>query len=325
MPEQPSDQSVQSVCVYWYSQTGQLREALSALVSPLERAGLRVDWHEIEPRVAYPFPWSPRAFFGLFPDASDPTATVDLAAPPQPPGHTSGLIIVGFQVWYLAPSLPIRALLNSGLFQGRDVVGVTACRNMWYSAALKVRERLVGGGARYLGTVAAVDDAPTAVTFVTTLRWLLRGRKDAFWGLPAAGVGQREHERLTLVGERLASELTAGPGPVPEDWTERVNRALTAAPAVPFDAWTAAADLFASSAFRLSGRLIRGRRTVIGRHLALGAFVVGLGCGIVLFLPALAVLNLVVPSWLRSRVMTRMEPVLARKTQTTIRPDPLAG
>lgn len=304
MPEQPPGRSV---CVYWYSQTGQLREALVALVRPLERAGVRVEWHEVKPRAAFPFPWPIRAFFGLFPAASDPKAMVDLAAPPPSPRPNSALVIVGFQVWYLAPSLTIRALLNSGRFRGCEVLGVTACRNMWYSAALDIRDRLVNGGARYLGTVAAVDGASPAVTFVTTLRWLLLGRKDAFLGLPPAGVGPREHQRLARVGERLAIELTASET---EGWSDPVTRALRAVPAAPIDPRTAAADLVASRAFRLAGRLIRSRDTAIARRVGLGAFVAALGCGIVLFLPALALLNLLVPSWLRSKIMTRMEPAL---------------
>ena len=49
------------------------------------------------------------------------------------------LVILAYQVWYLAPSGPITAFLKSEagrrLLHGRPVVTVIACRNMWLHRA----------------------------------------------------------------------------------------------------------------------------------------------------------------------------------------------
>lgn len=197
-----------SVTVYAYSQTGQLREALAALLTPLEKAGSHVTWVTITPDHPFPFPWPVRRFFGIFPEAVDPAYVTRVSLDPAEPA-AADLVVVGFQVWYLAPSIPVRSLLASRSFAGQDVLGVVACRNMWYSAALDVRRRLVASGARYLGTVAAIDAAPPAVTFVTTLAWLLRGRRAPIWRLPSAGVSESELARLADLGAALAARLAA--------------------------------------------------------------------------------------------------------------------
>ena len=68
--------------VYLYTQTGQLREVAEAFTAPLEADGWRIRWVDVQPRVAFPFPWSIRQFFGVFPRAVDPDALVQLAEPP---------------------------------------------------------------------------------------------------------------------------------------------------------------------------------------------------------------------------------------------------
>ena len=49
-------------------------------------------------------------------------------------------MILAYQVWYLAPSLPIRSLLRAHpeAVRNREVLTLIACRNMWYSAAIEV-------------------------------------------------------------------------------------------------------------------------------------------------------------------------------------------
>ncbi|MEV5320907.1 hypothetical protein AB0K92_25210 [Streptomyces sp. NPDC052687] len=201
------------VTVYWYSQTGQLLEAVSAVTDPLEKAGWDIRKVEIRPRQAFPFPWPLRRFFGVFPASVDPDGAPEITArPPVAEDDDADLVVFAFPVWYLAPALPMRALIRDRpkAFDGRAVVGLVACRNMWYSAAIEVRRLIQAAGGRYLGTISAVDTASAGITFVTTLRWLLAGKREASWGFPRAGVGTDELDRLALLGERIA-ELAPPP------------------------------------------------------------------------------------------------------------------
>jgi hypothetical protein len=206
------------VRVYWYSQTGQLLESVCAVTDPLEKAGWDVRKVEIRPREPFAFPWPLRRFFGVFPACVDPDGAPEITVrPPVAEDDDADLVVFAFPVWYLAPALPMRALIDAEpqAFEGRAVIGLVACRNMWYSAALEVQRLLGAAGGRYVGTIAAVDTASAAVTFVTQLRWLLAGRREASWGFSRAGVGNDELDRLALLGERLAQLAPAQGEPAP--------------------------------------------------------------------------------------------------------------
>ena len=68
---------------WWYchTQTGQLREVTDALTAPLVENGW-IRTVDVQPRVAFPFPWPIRRFFGVFPASVDPDALVELADSP---------------------------------------------------------------------------------------------------------------------------------------------------------------------------------------------------------------------------------------------------
>ena len=225
--------------MYLYSQTGQLREVADALTAPLVARGWDIRWVDVQPRVAFPFPWPIRRFFGVFPAAVDPEALVELV---EPAGgfdtEPEELVILAYQVWYLAPSLPIRSLLKAHpeAVRNRRVVSLIACRNMWYSAAIEVSGLLRSAGARRVDVVAATDTRRQATTLVTTLRWLLTGRREPFLWFGRAGVGDAELARVAGVGRCIAES-----GQCPQ----------VAAPIVPT---LAAADLLAGTVFREVGR-----------------------------------------------------------------------
>ncbi len=262
--------------VYLYSQTGQLREVAEALTAPLVARGWDIRLVDVQPRVGFPFPWPIRRFFGVFPAAVDPEALVELA---EPAGgfetEPEELAILAYQVWYLAPSLPIRSLLKAHpeAFRNRRVVSLIACRNMWYSAAIEVSGLLRSAGARRVDVVAATDTRRQSTTLVTTLRWLLTGRREPFLWFGRAGVGDAELARVAGVGGCIAES-----GQCPQ----------VAAPIVPT---LAAADLLAGKVFRRWGATVRsaGRFGVVAQAAGLAIFVVGLGIGIAAGLPLIAI------------------------------------
>ena len=268
----PAEQLHRRAVVYLYSQTGQLREVADALTAPLVARGWDIRWVDVEPRVAFPFPWPIRRFFGVFPQAVDPEALVELAEPAG--GFDTApeeLVILAYQVWYLAPSLPIRSLLKAHpeAVRNRTVVTAIACRNMWYSAAIEVSGLLRSAGARRVEVVAATDTRRQSTTFVTTLRWLLTGSREPFLWFGRAGVGDAELTRVAGVGRCIAES-----GRCPD----------VAAPIVPT---LAAADLLAGKVFRRWGATVRSARQfgAVAQAASLAMFALGLGIGIVVGLP----------------------------------------
>ena len=258
--------------VYLYSQTGQLREVADALTAPLVASGWDIRRVDVQPRVAFPFPWPIRRFFGVFPAAVDPEALVELV---EPAGgfdtDPEELVILAYQVWYLAPSLPIRSLLKTHpeAVRNRTVVTLIACRNMWYSAAIEMSGLLRSAGARRVEVVAATDTRRQSTTLVTTLRWLLTGRREPFLWFGRAGIGEAELARVADVGRSIAE-------------SERCPK--LAAPIVPT---LAAADLLAATVFRRWGAAVRSawRFGAVAQAATLATFVLGLGIGIVVGMP----------------------------------------
>jgi len=273
----PAEQDPTRAVVYLYTQTGQMREVADALTAPLVARGWDIRWVEVQPRVAFPFPWPIPRFFGVFPAAVDPDAFVDLVEPAGGFGTaTDELVILACQVWFLAPSLPIRSLLKAHpeAFRHRQVVSLIACRNMWYSAAIEMHGLLRSADAESVGVVATTDTQPQATSLVTTLRWLLTGRREPFLWFARAGVGAAELARIADVGRRIAE---SGQCPDGED----------AAPIVPT---LAAADLIAGKVFRRWGATVRSaqRFGAVAQAGSLAIFVVSLGIAIAVGLPLVA-------------------------------------
>lgn len=201
-----------------YSQTGQLDRIVKSVLAPLARAdGVEVVHHRIEPVEDYPFPWPFMAFLDAFPESIhlDPPAVRPAAFDPD--SHFD-LIILSWQVWFLAPSLPVTGFLHSPdarVLRGRRVI---SCRNMWTVAYLTLRQELDRLGAKLVDNVVLTDDAPLWATFITTPWWLLTGNRDPFPGrLPRAGVNETDIARAARFGHALVEALPRvradAPGP----------------------------------------------------------------------------------------------------------------
>src|SRR5687767_65147 len=101
------------ILVVHYSQTGQATRAAKSMMAPVEaHPDFEVAWHEIEPITPYPFPWDFWTFFDTFPESVylDPPTLKPASFDPD---ARYDLIVLAYQVWFLAPSLPITAFLKS--------------------------------------------------------------------------------------------------------------------------------------------------------------------------------------------------------------------
>ena len=294
------------ILVLHYSQTGQLSRGLRSMMAPLEsRADVEVVWQELVPRTPYPFPWPFLRFFDTFPEC------VYMDAPPNEPVEFDpdsrfDLIVLGYQVWFLAPSLPVTAFLRSPaarVLRGRPVITFIACRNMWLSAQDKVRQRLQALGARLMDNVVLVDQGPPWATFITTPLWVLTGKKDPLPGwLPPAGVSEADLRGAARFGRALADGLSLLQ-------SEPIRPLLSGLQAVKVNPGYIAGERIAHRSFRVWGRWLRalGKPGNPARRAVLILYIVFLAMMILTVMP----LGILVRATLR--------PVLRRRLDAEVR------
>jgi len=204
---------MKKILVIYYSQTGQLKRILDSLLRPLAgNPAFSVECLELEPAAAYPFPWTRNAFLEVFPESvlEKPIRLKPWAA--EHPGEYD-LVILAFQPWYLSPSLPVTAFLQSPaaerIIRGADVLTVIGARNMWVKSFERVKERLENLGGRLRGNIVLVDRAPNLVSVVTICYWMFTGKKDRCLGFfPPPGVSDADIAAAGKFGEAIGSALT---------------------------------------------------------------------------------------------------------------------
>ncbi|MHB1544782.1 MAG: dialkylresorcinol condensing enzyme [Gammaproteobacteria bacterium] len=201
------------VLVVHYSQSGQLSDVLRHFVAPLADSDcIELRQVFLRPKIDYPFPWPFLRFFDTFPEA------VYLDPPELEPLDLDGndrfdLIILGYQVWFLSPSLPTAAFLQSplahSLLRDTPVITVIACRDMWLLAQEQTKKLLAACGAYLVGNVALVDEAGSIGSFLATPIWMMTGKKGPRLGglIPRAGVKQEQILDCKRFGERIESML----------------------------------------------------------------------------------------------------------------------
>jgi len=203
---------MKKVLVISYSQAGQTQRALGDFLRGFEK-NIAVDRVDIEPREAFPFPWKMSAFFRVFPRAVRGLAPE--IAPLSVRWDDYDLVILGWQVWFLSPSLPIQGFLQSpyatGL-KGKKVVSLVTCRNLWHSASRTVGAALRALGSDPVGQITVAETSPIWASFVTTPRWMLTGKKGAFAFFPEAGIAREEFAPLEGRGERLGQSWVSSQG-----------------------------------------------------------------------------------------------------------------
>ena len=246
--------AVKRVLVLAYSQTGQLADIIRRIIEPLQSdPGISVHVETLRPVVPYPFPWPIFRFLDAFPESAH------MVPPELQPLTLTGeedfdLVILPYQVWFLAPSLPITAFLKhpaaARVLKGKPVVTVIACRNMWLLAHEKMKTMLAACGARLLDNIVLVDPGPTMATLVTTPLWMWFGKRDLVKWLPPAGVDQEAISATRRFGLALCDALmrNAERGEMPM---------LTGLAAVNSDPHLLFSEKAATRSFFVWGKLLR--------------------------------------------------------------------
>ena len=242
-------------------------------MGPLEgHPDFEVVWQEVRPREPFPFPWPFLRFFDTFPECvyfdPPPLEPVDF----DPDSHFD-LIVLAYQVWFLAPSLPITGFLQSNaarVLKGKPVITLIGCRNMWLQAQEHMKRMLSELGARLIDNVVLIDSGPVWASFLTTPLWLLTGRKDPLGDLfPPAGISDQDVAAAARFGRALIADF---------DQIERGAQRplLTGLGAVKVNAGYIAGEHVASRSFRIWGRALRalGKPGALARRALLVFYIV---------------------------------------------------
>lgn len=242
------------VLVIYYSQTGQLEKVLETMLSPLENdEAIELTMIKLQPSEIFEFPWSFFRFFDCFPETVylDPPKNLPLEIA-DPEGYD--LIILGYQPWFLSPSMPMSAFILSDqaktVLKDKPVMTVIGCRNMWIEAQKTMKDLIAACGGRLIDNVVLSDQSGPMESFITTPRWMLTGNKDPFMGLSAAGIDPDDIQQSRRFGEAIVQGIKADA----ECRDEPMLQGLGAACADPR---FIASEKIGKRSFRIWGKLIR--------------------------------------------------------------------
>jgi len=273
---------MKKVLVLYFSQSGQLQRILERLVDGLKtHAKVYCDCRKITAIKPYPYPWSFYRFFNVFPEA---VLLDGCAVEPLDLEEEYDLIILGYTIWFLSPSLPVTGFLQTEqaarLFRDTPVVTVIGCRDMWLIGQEKMKVLLADLGARLLDNVALTDQGKSLYTFVTTPRWMLTGKKDSFWFFPRAGVANREIHAVDRFGRRLAEALE-------EDEEQGNGPLLSGLGAVNVNGKLIATERIAHRSFLIWSKLMKkaGPPDSIGRNAVITIYACFLLCLVLTVVP----------------------------------------
>ncbi len=288
-----------------YSQSGQLDRILDRICAPLETAGFDIIRVQIRPQEPAPFPWPLIQFFNSMPETvHDVPQPIELVADEEleTAFADTDLVILAYQVWFLAPSRPVTSFLQSEaahrLLSGRRVMTVIGCRNMWLMAQERMKGHLARLGARLVDNVAFTDPGHSGLTFFSTPIWVLTGQRGPWLrGLIArAGVPDEEIEGAARFGTRIAAELPLR-GPADD------RPLLTGLGAVTVHDRFLASERAGTRSFAIWGRffLFLGAPDAVLRKAGVVIFILFLLCLIVTVVPITTLVGALLGPFTKSR------------------------
>ncbi len=201
------------VLAIYFSQTGQLGEIIDNFTKPLTAAGIPVEKVSIKPANDYLFPWTGERFYNVMPDS---VLGVPVELAPFSLKETEyDLVILGYQSWFLSPSIPANSLLQNASFKNllknTPVITITGARNMWLNAFVGIKKLLKDAGANHVGNIALVDRHWNPVSYFTIFHWMLGGKKTKWLHVfPLPGVSDADITGTKKFGETILPYLANG-------------------------------------------------------------------------------------------------------------------
>lgn len=206
---------MKKVLVVYYTQSGQLNEAVRATLAPFENsADVSVHYENIKPVTPFPFPWRYMEFCEVFPETVT-GVTCELQPFSFNADENYDLIIIAYQSWFLSISIPINSFLKTveakKVMKNKPVVTIIACRSMWLKSQEKIKLHLKELKANLVGNITFVDRAPNLISIVTVLAFVLTGERGKFLGIfPKYGVSEDDLKEAPKFGEIVLKHLKTG-------------------------------------------------------------------------------------------------------------------
>jgi len=293
------------VLVIYYSQSGQLENVLTTMLQPLkDNNAVELTILSLHPSEEFAFPWSFWKFFDAFPESVYCDGLPNLPFEMRDPENFD-LIILGYQPWFLSPSLPMSVFMKSDqakvILKNKPVITVIACRNMWIEAQKTMKELLLSCDASLVDNVVLSDQSGPLESFITTPRWMLTGKRESFWGLSAAGISSDVIEKSVRFGEAIVKGLA-------RDAEVKNEPMLSGLEAVCVDPRFIASEKIGKRSFRIWGKLIRlfGKRGSWSRRPVLGLYVLFLIALILSVVP----LNMALQSTIRRLFKGKIDKII---------------
>ncbi|WP_179021048.1 dialkylrecorsinol condensing enzyme DarA [Winogradskyella forsetii] len=205
---------MKNILVIHYSQSGQLTEIVNNIARPLaNNKDINVIHHQIEMETPFPFPWKKKAFFNVFAESFLQIPSKINPIPETILNQKFDVIIFGYSVWYLSPSIPATSFLTSPeakkLLATTPVITVIGARNMWIMAQEKVKTLLKESNSKLVGNIALVDRHINHISVITIVQWMFTGKKKHFLGIfPKPGVSQKDIDESSKFGKVILEHIT---------------------------------------------------------------------------------------------------------------------
>ncbi|MES2107219.1 MAG: hypothetical protein V4577_00630 [Bacteroidota bacterium] len=201
------------VLAIYYTQSGQMGEIIDSFTAPLIDAGATVEKVRVKLVNDYNFPWTGKSFFSVM-----PSCVLGIPEPIEPLNlkeQKYDLVIMGYQPWFLSPSIPSNSLLHDegfkSLIKDTPVITISAGRNMWINSYVRVRNMIKEAGAKLVGNVALLDKHPNPISFVTIFYWMLTGKKERYLNIfPKPGVSENDIAGTAEYGKTIVRHLENG-------------------------------------------------------------------------------------------------------------------
>lgn len=187
-----------------YSQSGQLDEIIENYISTL--SNVTIDRVKFSTTKKFDFPWTIPTFFDTMPECVKeiPTSINDI----NYTNEKYDLILLGYQPWFLSPSIPTTSLLKNEKFKqllnGTPVITIIGARNMWLNSQDSVVKMIEEANGKVVGNLPLIDKSDNVLSAASILHWMLKGKKEKKWGIfPMPGVSQEDIEGASKFGAIL--------------------------------------------------------------------------------------------------------------------------
>ncbi len=205
---------MKKILVIYYTQSGQIKNILYSILSNFDSEKVKIDFAKIKPVKDYPFPWQPSStFYNVFPE-SVKGISIPINALFVNNSENYDLVILGLQVWYLSPSVPISSFLKSEqakiILNNKPVITVYGTRNMWVSANKTVKSLIKKTDGNLVGNIVLSDKHHNLISVITIIRWLINGKKEASKFFPEAGVSSKDFSDAQKFGKPIFNALNTG-------------------------------------------------------------------------------------------------------------------